>query len=372
MLMSFLAMTPVASAAPSISATFVFTENLGPNPFEGWPQGQVLALGALVSDPLGVPDNIASVLAAPLTAGQPSFTLSFINAGPIFTGLYQVFPWPDYQGEVGRWEITLTNRQGETATATTHALDKPRLIPLAANIRFSDSSSTPVITWDPVLFDDDLNPATPAREVEEYRVRFIRGVDPTAQFFRSDPLRTSSFAVPVGVLTPGELVTVRIEATDLDLDDGSVGENRSSTFVPFNPVLGLSLAANGAAFRTGEALVISVEVNNTGLAATADFAFGALLPDEDTVVFFTDLAFNSGVGRLSNPATLRPIVAGVDLIAPFTFSQPSFFTYRWSGSEPPGRYVLFLSAIRAGSLEDNSIDPGDILALALVEVTFTP
>jgi hypothetical protein len=89
MLMSFLAMTPVASAAPSISAMFVFTENMGPNPFEGWPQGQVLALGAFVSDPLGVPGNITSAVAAP-TPGQPSFTLSFINnAGPIFTGLYQ-------------------------------------------------------------------------------------------------------------------------------------------------------------------------------------------------------------------------------------------------------------------------------------------
>jgi hypothetical protein len=134
----------------------------------------------------------------------------------------------------------------------------------------------------------------------------------------------------------------------------------------------LTIATNAATFRTGDSVIISVGVNNPGLATTVDFYFGAVLPDGDTVVFFTDLAFSSAVGRLSAPATLRPIVAGVDLRASFVFNQPSFFTYTWQGGEPGGSYVFFLAAVRPGGLADNSIDAGDIVALATAVVTFTP
>lgn len=137
-------------------------------------------------------------------------------------------------------------------------------------------------------------------------------------------------------------------------------------------MLPLSLGTNAGAFRTGDSLVISAGVTNPGLAGTVDFYFGALLPDGDTVVFFTDLAFNSGTGNLSSPATLRPIVVGVNLAAPFTFNQPSFFTYRWTGTEPPGNYTLFLAAVRQGALADNRVDPGDIVALSTAAVTFAP
>ncbi len=149
----------------------------------------------------------------------------------------------------------------------------------------------------------------------------------------------------------------------------------------FNPVqttlvqaytsLGLSVATNSATFVPGGSLVASVTVDDPGLSTTVDFYFGALLPDGDTVVFFTNLAFARGVGSLAKPATLRPIVAGVDLTAPFTFIQPAFFTYTWTGGEAPGTYVLFVAAVRSGALADNSIDPGDIVALSTATVTFT-
>ncbi len=139
--------------------------------------------------------------------------------------------------------------------------------------------------------------------------------------------------------------------------------------------LALMVATNRpieTAFQLFEDLIVTVGVDNPGLAQTVDFYFGALLPDGDTIVFFTDLAFNSAMGRLSAPATLRPIVAGVDLTTPFTFTQPSFFTYRWTGGEPAGSYVLFVAAVVPGALADNSIDPGDVVALATAVVTFAP
>ncbi len=136
--------------------------------------------------------------------------------------------------------------------------------------------------------------------------------------------------------------------------------------------LGLTLGTNAATFRAGDTLTISASVDNFGLPQTVDFYFGALLPDGDTIAFFTDLAFTSGTGRLSAPATLQPIVAGVDLTAPFVFSNPSFFTHIWTGGEPPGTYVLFLAAVRSGALADNAIDAGDLVVLATAAVTFAP
>jgi hypothetical protein len=119
-------------------------------------------------------------------------------------------------------------------------------------------------------------------------------------------------------------------------------------------------------------MVVSVAVENPGLVATVDVYFGALLPDGDTVVFFTNLEFARGVGSLSSPKTWQPIVARVDLNTPFPFNQPMFFTHTWAESEPPGPYILFMAAVKAGALEDNSIDAGDIIALGAAPVAFAP
>ncbi len=132
--------------------------------------------------------------------------------------------------------------------------------------------------------------------------------------------------------------------------------------------LALTIATNRSDVTIGDSLVISVGVTNPGLPEMADFYFGALLPDGDTVLFFTDQAFHTGQGNLSQPGTLKPIVAKVDLTAPFTFDQPAFFTYQWTGLEPRGTYTLFVAAVVPGALADNTIDPGDVLALSTVTV----
>jgi hypothetical protein len=137
-------------------------------------------------------------------------------------------------------------------------------------------------------------------------------------------------------------------------------------------LLNLSITTNSGSFRPGDLLTVSVGVDNLGQDASVDFYFGAVLPDGDTVVFFTDLAFDSGMGSLKNPATLRPIVAGVNLKTAFTFSQPTFFTRHWTGGEPPGGYLLFIAALKPKALSDNRIDPGDIVAVNTVAVLFVP
>jgi hypothetical protein len=137
--------------------------------------------------------------------------------------------------------------------------------------------------------------------------------------------------------------------------------------------LSLSISTNNGSFRTADSLTVSVGVENPSLSdVVVDFYFGVVMPDGNTVVFFTDLAFASEVGSLADPATLRPIVGGVDLTNPLSFSQPSFFTYLWTGGEPPGGYVLFVAAVKPGAFGDHSIDPGDIVALSTVAVSFAP
>ena len=132
----------------------------------------------------------------------------------------------------------------------------------------------------------------------------------------------------------------------------------------------ISITTNRTSFGRTDMLTVSVGVGNPGFPAVVDFYFGALLPDGHTVVFFNDLEFHSAVGDLAKPADLRPIVAGVNLSTPFTFSQPTFFEYTWTGGEPSGRYLLFVAAVHPGTFADNSIDAGDIVAVSTAAVLF--
>ena len=147
-----------AHAGSTISGPFLLTENFGPNGV-GIPAGYYLAIGATVQDPLGVPGNIESVDAIALSPGEPDYPLTFL-AIPIFPGLYQAFPFPPYTGQLGRWRIEARNKDGGFATFNTTLLDKPRQIPLAANLRITVTGNpeTPTIEWDPVLFDHDRDP----------------------------------------------------------------------------------------------------------------------------------------------------------------------------------------------------------------------
>jgi hypothetical protein len=134
----------------------------------------------------------------------------------------------------------------------------------------------------------------------------------------------------------------------------------------------LTIATNAASYKTADSMTIAAEVNNPGLAITVDLYIGALLPDGDTVVVFTESGSTPVVGRLASPATLRPTMAGVDLTSPFVLSKAALFAHRWSGNEPPGRYVLFLAAVRPGALLDNVINPGDVVLLTTGVVCFSP
>jgi hypothetical protein len=137
--------------------------------------------------------------------------------------------------------------------------------------------------------------------------------------------------------------------------------------------LTLSVANNfGGIYHAGYTVVIATSMNNPGIAATVDLFFGVLLPDQHTILYFKDLAFNFGAADLSELAGLEPILADLDLSTPFAFAVVSFFSYQWGGGEPAGDYSFFLMAAVSGAFADNSIDPGDVVALSTATLSFSP
>lgn len=212
-------------AIPILTDPFAFTENFGPNEV-GFTAGHRFKVGAFVNDPLGVPDNITSVAAINSNTGQPDYNLPFLNIGSIFSGLYEAND--AYSGQLGVWDITVTNDQNETANASTTELKDVHVLPLATNLVATGSLLAPTVTWDPILYDHDKDASTDAEEVDIYRIRLLN--DSMNQFFRSNPFTGNSFTVPDGLILPGDMVTIRLEASDFD---GDALANRSSTFTEF-------------------------------------------------------------------------------------------------------------------------------------------
>jgi streptogramin lyase len=142
----------------------------------------------------------------------------------------------------------------------------------------------------------------------------------------------------------------------------------TASFEPF-----LSVSVNSSAFHTGDTIVISASVTNPGIPATVvDFYLGVVLPDGNTVIFFTDGGAGVGIGSLDDLHALGKEAATVALGTPFTTSLPTFASHTWTGTEPPGTYLVFFAAVTVGALADGDVDPGELRALQAVIFTFTP
>jgi hypothetical protein len=132
----------------------------------------------------------------------------------------------------------------------------------------------------------------------------------------------------------------------------------------------VSASVNQAGFSGTRILTASVRANNPGLPALVDFYVGLLLPDGETIAFFT--SEGAAFGRLSSPVTFRPIAEAVSLAAPFAVTVPDFFTYTWTGREPRGGYVFFLAAVLAGAAADGTIEAGELVGVSIAPFTVGP
>jgi hypothetical protein len=152
--------------------------------------------------------------------------------------------------------------------------------------------------------------------------------------------------------------------------------SRPVLVVDYTPAAGGTLAltasANQTSFSTGGTVDLTIGARNPGLSGTVDVYVVILLPDGDTLVNFTGLDGALELGSLTDVAALTPMVPALSLAAAFDVTLSPFFTYSWSGAEPPGTYAAFLVMAEAGSFADGSVDPGDLVQLDGAAFTFNP
>jgi hypothetical protein len=139
-------------------------------------------------------------------------------------------------------------------------------------------------------------------------------------------------------------------------------------YVPFQ----IALSTDRPAYTPGTSLRASLKLTNAGVPAAPDLYLLIVLPDGDQVVDFTDWSYHLTRARLSSPASLRPIQAGVNLYQPFTFDAPNFLGWTWQGTEMAGTYALLMMTVRPGALADDRFDPGDVLSVGWTAFRFTP
>ena len=186
---------------------------------------------------------------------------------------------------------------------------------------------------------------------------------------------------PVGVaLTPAG---TRVYVVNAGSANVSVIDTATNTVVATVPVgntpqasgtfitpsfLRLAASVNQSVFAVGQTLTTIVGLTNPGLSGAADLYVGVLLPNGDTVVFFTGTGV--AVGSVANPRSFEPIASGVPLVTPFGGTLPSLFNYQWTGIEPQGSYVFFFLAVKAGALAGSGLAGDAILGLATATFSF--
>jgi YVTN family beta-propeller protein len=164
-------------------------------------------------------------------------------------------------------------------------------------------------------------------------------------------------------------VSVLDTATNTVVATVPVGNSPVALGIFITPsLLRLSASVNQSVFATGQTLTAAVGLTNPGLAGAADFYVGALLPDGNTIVFLTGTGLV--VGTVANLASFAPIASGVSLATPFEVNLPGLFTYEWTGTESPGRYVFFSLAVKAGAFVTGGVAEGAILSLATATFSF--
>jgi hypothetical protein len=168
----------------------------------------------------------------------------------------------------------------------------------------------------------------------------------------------------------GELAIDELQIFARELDKPEVGAIfNAGGSGKCRPTLAFVAEVSERTFAAGETLAATVGLSNPGLSGAADLFVGVLVPN-GAIAFFGDEGQLIGFGTVGNLASFKPAVTGVPLAAPFSVTIPSFLTYVWTGSEPPGTYWLLVFAAKAGSLADGVLADGDFLGMYAVPFAY--
>jgi hypothetical protein len=166
-----------------------------------------------------------------------------------------------------------------------------------------------------------------------------------------------------GISAEGEIVGTMI----------SQGQRRGYLLTPITAPPSLAIRLNQSTFQPGETLRVTLDLSNPGPMLTTDVYVGIILPDGEQVVFLTNLSPLEGqlTTLSSNPRLFARLLQGVSWPANLHATQENYWVYTRSGLEANGTYHLVVAWTKPNSLQDGSIDEGDILALDWKAFRFT-
>jgi hypothetical protein len=218
----------VASAAPVITSTSMFTETVGPSSGFWIAQGQYVHLDSTYTST----GTIASASAQASYSLNPAIAtpLAFYS-GPIFAPRnFDV--WYANTSRTAAWNLTLSDSSG-SANAVIGGIADPEFVPLLLNLQVVANGTTPTLTWN--------LPDLSAFDVDRIRVRVFDPVT-DVQLYASGNLftNTTSFLMPAGFLQLGRNYEFRVLLEDLE--NGFL-ENRSNTFIQYSAVPEPAMAA---------------------------------------------------------------------------------------------------------------------------------
>ena len=147
---------------------------------------------------------------------------------------------------------------------------------------------------------------------------------------------------------------------------------RSSGSPQLPPPVCANLWTNASSFSTGDSLSVSIQAVNFGDASTADFYFGAVLPDGTNILLIVDGLLNRQRVIATDVSNWTPLASGVNLASPFSVTKSDFLNHVWGGGEPTGTYTFFLTAAVPGSFADGTVDAGDIIHSSNITISFAP
>ncbi len=195
-----------------------------------------------------------------------------------------------------------------------------------------------------------------------------------------------------GTPAPGSAVLDAADPAQMPADD-ILGNSRTSAGIPDlgavergatplpPPPPSITLGLDGTALSPGSVLRVNLMVANPGAQVAVDVLFGLLLPaglvscpGSAPVAFLTAgfaavqltclSASPAGFGRVFEDAVVPAML--------WPTTVPGFFATTLPPGLPAGTYTVFLALVAAGSLDDGTVGPGDLLAAGVVSFTYLP